>query len=40
VATHGSRSIIVIDIATGDASPVATGHGAIWVDDHTLLIDV
>ena len=36
----GSRSIIVIDIATGDASPVAQGNGAIWVDDHTLLIDV
>jgi Tol biopolymer transport system component len=33
--------IIVVDIATGDASPtLAEGNGAIWLDDHTLLIDV
>jgi hypothetical protein len=34
-------AIIVVDIATGDALPrVADGVGAIWLDDHTLLIDV
>jgi Tol biopolymer transport system component len=31
---------IVIDIATGAASPVAPGRGAIWLDDHTLLVSV
>jgi Tol biopolymer transport system component len=31
--------IIVIDIATGDASPVAEGRAAIWLDGHTLLVD-
>jgi RNA polymerase sigma-70 factor (ECF subfamily) len=34
-------AIIVVDIATGDPFPrVADGVGAIWLDDHTLLIDV
>ena len=34
-------AIIIVDIATGDALPrVADGVGAIWLDDHTLLIDV
>jgi hypothetical protein len=32
--------IIVVDIATGDASRVTEGSAAIWLDDHTLLIDV
>ena len=33
--------IIVVDIAKGDASQLlALGIGAIWLDDHTLLIDV
>jgi len=32
--------ILVVDIATGDASFVAEGNSAIWLDDHTLLIDV
>jgi WD40 repeat protein len=32
--------IIVVDVATGDASPVAEGSGASWLDDHTLLIEV
>jgi hypothetical protein len=34
------NDILVVDIATGDASVVAQGSGAIWLDDHTLLIDV
>jgi Tol biopolymer transport system component len=33
-------SIIVVDIATGGSSPVAKGNGAIWLDRHTLLVDV
>jgi Tol biopolymer transport system component len=30
--------IIVVDIATGTASRVADGSSAIWLDDHTLLV--
>ena len=33
-------SITVVDVATGDASHVALGNGAIWLDDHTLLVEV
>jgi Tol biopolymer transport system component len=32
--------VIVVDVATGDASPVAQGRGAIWLDDDTLLVSV
>ena len=39
VCAEASR-IIVVDIATGRASPVAQGRGAIWLDDHTLLVSV
>lgn len=35
-----ASAVVVIDIATGDASPVARGRGAIWLDDHTLLVSV
>jgi Tol biopolymer transport system component len=28
------------DIATGAVTPVAWGRGAIWLDDHTLLVSV
>jgi hypothetical protein len=31
--------ILVVDVVTGEATRVARGHGAIWVDDHTLLIE-
>jgi TolB protein len=31
--------IIVVDIATLDAERVARGSEAIWLDDHTLLVD-
>jgi Tol biopolymer transport system component len=34
------NNIIVVDVATGGASPVAQGRGAIWLDDHTLLVSV
>ena len=37
--TSGER-VIVVDIATGKATPVAEGTGAIWLDDHTLLVEV
>jgi len=39
VCAEASR-VIVIDIATGSASSVAQGRGAIWLDDHTLLVSV
>jgi dipeptidyl aminopeptidase/acylaminoacyl peptidase len=40
VCTEASK-VIVIDIATGAATPVAAyGRGAIWLDDHTLLVTV
>jgi Tol biopolymer transport system component len=39
VCSEASR-IIVVDIATGRASPVAQGRGGIWLDDHTLLVSV
>jgi Tol biopolymer transport system component len=31
--------IIVVDVATGHSSQVAEGNSAIWVDDHTLLVE-
>ena len=39
VCSKGS-GIIVVDIATGDVSRVAEGSGAIWLDRHTLLVEV
>ena len=36
--SYGGR-ILVVDIATGEASPVAEGNGATWLDDHTLLVE-
>jgi len=35
-----ANRIIVIDIATGEATSVAPGREAIWLDDHTLLVSV
>lgn len=35
-----NRSIVVVDVATGMLSPVAQGNGAIWLNQHTLLVDV
>ena len=43
VALRPDRSeggIIVIDVVTGDAVEVAVGREAIWLDDHTLLVEV
>jgi Tol biopolymer transport system component len=38
--TRSRSPIVVIDIATGRRSPVAEGNGAIWLDRHTLLVEV
>jgi Tol biopolymer transport system component len=40
IVCREASKVIVIDIATGHASPVAQGRGAIWLDDHTLLVSV
>jgi Tol biopolymer transport system component len=37
LGTSGER-VVVVDIATGKATPVADGSGAIWLDDHSLLV--
>jgi hypothetical protein len=39
VCSNDSRSIIVLDIATGDRVLVASGSAAIWLDRHTLLVE-
>ena len=39
VCSGDSRDVLVVNVATGDASRVAEGTGAIWLDDHTLLVD-
>jgi Tol biopolymer transport system component len=39
VCSEASR-IVVIDIATGDASSAAVGREAIWLDDQTLLVSL
>jgi hypothetical protein len=36
----GTKGIVVVDVATGDATRVAEGRGATWFDNHTLLVDV
>jgi hypothetical protein len=38
-SNYGGEHILVVDIATGEASRVADGSGAIWLDGHTLLIE-
>jgi Tol biopolymer transport system component len=35
-----ASKVIVVDIATGTATPVADGRAAVWLDDHTLLVSV
>jgi hypothetical protein len=37
---NARNQIVVVDIATGEASEVAQGRSAIWLDDHSLLVDV
>jgi Tol biopolymer transport system component len=38
--TRSRSPVVVIDIATERRSPVAEGNGAIWLDRHTLLVEV
>ncbi|HET6770852.1 MAG TPA: hypothetical protein VFH75_04370 [Actinomycetota bacterium] len=33
------HAILVVDVVTGHATRVATGRAAIWLDDHTLLVE-
>jgi Tol biopolymer transport system component len=40
VCSNGGGDIVVVDIATGAAREVAEGWNGIWLDNHTLLIDV
>jgi Tol biopolymer transport system component len=37
---YEEKDILVVDIATGAASRVTKGGGAIWLDRHTLLVEV
>jgi Tol biopolymer transport system component len=37
---YSGKDIIVVDVATGEASRVARGAAAIWLDGHTLLVEV
>jgi hypothetical protein len=32
--------IVVADVATREATIVARGEAAIWIDDHTVLVEV
>ena len=34
------NQIVVVGIATGEVSEIAQGRAAIWLDDHSLLVDV
>jgi len=40
IVSSDGNGVIVVDIATGDASRVAEGSAAIWLDRHTLLVEV
>ena len=40
VCSDGSGGVLVVDIGTGDASRVALGSAAIWLDRHTLLVEL
>jgi Tol biopolymer transport system component len=37
---YDGKDILVVDIATEETSLVAKGNGAIWLDRHTLLVEV
>jgi hypothetical protein len=40
IVCSAASKVIVLDIATGAATPVAYGRQAIWLDDHSLLVSV
>jgi Tol biopolymer transport system component len=37
---YSRKDILIVDVATGVASRVAAGSAAIWLDRHTLLVEV
>jgi Tol biopolymer transport system component len=39
VCSRGPDAVIVIDIATGATTHAYLGNAAIWLDDHTLLVE-
>jgi Tol biopolymer transport system component len=40
IANYHREIIVVTDVVTGEATRVAKGRAAIWLDDHTLLVEV
>jgi len=40
IVCSAATDVRVVDIATGDVTRVEAVGGAIWLDDHTLLVDV
>ncbi|MGH2701589.1 MAG: TolB family protein [Actinomycetota bacterium] len=40
VLSEDGGGIRVIDVVTGETARVAEGRAAVWVDDHTLLVEV
>jgi Tol biopolymer transport system component len=40
IVCSAAADVRVVDIATGDVTRVGAVGGAIWLDDHTLLVDV
>jgi TolB protein len=36
---YGGTHVLVVDVATGTTTTVANGSAAIWLDDHTLLVE-
>jgi hypothetical protein len=39
VCSGDSRDVLVVNVTTGQANRVAKGIGAIWLDNHTLLVE-
>jgi Tol biopolymer transport system component len=40
VCSSADHRIVLVDVATGHVTHVGDGTSAIWLDDHTLLVDV
>ena len=36
---YGGNHILVLDVATREVRRVADGSAAIWLDEHTLLVE-
>ena len=39
IVCAGEDGVLIVDVATGVASRVAEGRAAIWLDDHTLIVE-